>query len=227
MIKKIFFTLINVLSVLVIAAAVVVLCSVVLTRQGEAPSIAGYTVFRITTGSMAPAYKTDELLLVKQTNPEEIKEGDVISFYSTDPALDGAVNTHRVMEIEKDGDHWFYTTKGDANNVVDAYTVDSEYLIGKVIGSSLMLGKLARLVSNPLIFIPIILLPLAVILITNLARTVSLAKKIAKDEEEAAVKEAIQQIREQRRKKNSEEKSNEVNSNEINSNEINSDDNKE
>lgn len=178
--------------------------------------------FRITTGSMAPAYKTDELLLVKQTNPEEIKEGDVISFYSTDPALDGAVNTHRVMEIEKDGDHWFYTTKGDANNVVDAYTVDSEYLIGKVIGSSLMLGKLARLVSNPLIFIPIILLPLAVILITNLARTVSLAKKIAKDEEEAAVKEAIQQIREQRRKKNSEEKSNEVKSNEINS-----DDNKE
>ena len=90
-----------------------------------------------------------------------------------------------------------------------------------------MLGKLARLVSNPLIFIPIILLPLAVILITNLARTVSLAKKIAKDEEEAAVKEAIQQIREQRRKKNSEEKSNEVKSNEINSNKINSDDNKE
>lgn len=220
--KKIFFTLINLLSVLVIAAAVVVLCSVVLTRQGEAPSIAGYTVFRITTGSMAPAYKTDELLLVKQTNPEEIKEGDVISFYSTDPALDGAVNTHRVMEIEKDGDHWFYTTKGDANNVVDAYTVDSEYLIGKAIGSSLMLGKLARLVSNPLIFIPIILLPLAVILITNLVRTVSLAKKIAKDEEEAAVKEAIQQIREQRRKKNLDEKSNEVKSNEITS-----DDNKE
>ena len=103
MIKKIFFTLINVLSVLVIAAAVVVLCSVVLTRQGEAPSIAGYTVFRITTGSMAPAYKTDELLLVKQTNPEEIKEGDVISFYSTDPALDGAVNTlfHHVQSCKK------------------------------------------------------------------------------------------------------------------------------
>lgn len=209
MIKKIFFGLVNLLSVLVIVAAVVVLCSVVLTRQGEAPKIAGYTVLRITTGSMEPAYKVDTLLLVQETEPEKIKEGDVISFYSTDPALDGAVNTHRVVETKRDGEHWLYTTKGDANNVVDSYTVDSEYLIGKVIGSSYMLGKLARLVSNPLIFIPIILLPLAVILLTNLVRTISLAKKIAKDEEEAAVKEAIQQIREQRRMQNLEKTSNE------------------
>lgn len=202
MIKRIIFSLINLLSVLVIGAAVVVLCSVILTKQGEAPSIAGYTVLRITTGSMEPAYPTDTLLLVKKTEPEKIKKDDVISFYSTDPALDGAVNTHRVMEIKKEDGHWFYTTKGDANNVVDAYTVDSEYLIGKVIGSSFVLGKLARLVSNPLVFIPIILLPLAIILLTNLVRTISLAKKIAKDEEEAAVKEAIQQIREQRNKQN-------------------------
>lgn len=207
MIKKIFFGLINLLSVLVIAAAIVVLCSVVLTRQGDAPRIAGYTVLRITTGSMEPAYKVDTLLLVQKTDPEKIKEGDVISFYSTDPALDGAVNTHRVVEIQKDGEHWFYTTKGDANNVVDSYTVDSEYLVGKVMGSSYLLGKLARLVSNPLIFIPIILLPLAVILITNLVRTISLAKKIAKDEEEAAVKEAIQQIREKRKMQNLENNS--------------------
>lgn len=207
MIKKIFFGLINLLSVLVIAAAIVVLCSVVLTRQGEAPRIAGYTVLRITTGSMEPAYKVDTLLLVQKTDPEKIKEGDVISFYSTDPALDGAVNTHRVVEAKRDGEHWFYTTKGDANNVIDSYTVDSEYLVGKVIGSSYLLGKLARLVSNPLIFIPIILLPLAVILITNLVRTISLARKIAKDEEEAAVKEAIQQIREQRKMQNLENNS--------------------
>ena len=50
--------------------------------------------------------------------------------------------------------------------------------------------------SNPLIFVPIILVPLAIILITNLVKTVSYARKIAKDEEEAAVKEAIQYIRE-------------------------------
>ena len=105
-----------------------------------------------------------------------------------------------------DGVYWQYTTKGDANNAVDQYGTDSDALIGKVVSSSLFLGKLARLVSNPLIFIPVILIPLAVILITNVIHTVSLAGKIAKDEEEQAVREALQQLRQQQEQRASEEK---------------------
>ena len=200
MIKKFFLTLINILSVLVIAAAVAVLCLVVFTKQGETPSLGGYTVFRITTGSMKPAYDVDTLILVKKTDPSEIQVGDVISFYSADPALDGAVNTHRVIAVEQDGEEWNYTTQGDANNIPDQYGTDSRALIGKVVASSLALGKLARLVSNPLVFIPVILIPLAVILISNMVRTVRLAGKIARDEEEAAVREAIREIQEKRQK---------------------------
>ena len=201
MIKKAILTLINVLSILIIAAAVVILCLVLMTRPGEAPSFGGYTVFRVTTGSMAPTYDTDSLILVKKTDPSEIKAGDVISFYSADPALEGAVNTHRVTEVTKDGDRWEYTTKGDANNTVDQYGTDSEALIGKVIASSLFLGKLARLVSNPLIFIPVILIPLVIILISNIAHTIRLAGKIAKDEEEQAVREALMQLKKQQEEK--------------------------
>ena len=193
MIKKFFLTLINIISVMIIAAAVVVLCLVVFTKQGEAPNLGGYTVFRITTGSMRPSYDTDTLILVKKTDPSQIQVGDVISFYSADPALDGAVNTHRVIAIEQDGTEWKYTTQGDANNIPDQYGTDSEALIGKVVASSLVLGKLARLVANPLVFIP-------VILISNLVRTIRLAGKIAKDEEEAAVREAIREIQEKRQK---------------------------
>ncbi|MDO5798636.1 MAG: signal peptidase I [Eubacteriales bacterium] len=200
MIKKFFLTLTNIISVLLIAASVVILCLVVFTKQGETPSLGGYTVFRITTGSMKPAYDTDTLILVKKTDPSEIQIGDVISFYSADPALDGAVNTHRVTETEQDGTKWRYTTKGDANNVPDQYGTDSDALIGKVVASSLLLGKLARLVSNPLVFIPVILIPLALILINNLVRTIRLAGKIARDEEEAALREAIRQIQEEKQK---------------------------
>lgn len=69
--------------------------------------------------------------------------------------------------------------------MVDRYDVDSRDLLGRVVWSSLILGKIVRLVSNPLIFVPIILVPLAIILIANLVKTVSYARKIAKDEEEA------------------------------------------
>lgn len=196
MIKKILYAIINILSVVIIIAAVFVLLIVVMTKPGKTPNIAGYMALRVTTGSMAPTYDVDSLIIVKETDPASIWENDVISFYSSDPALSGAVNTHRVVSVSQDGDNYRFVTKGDANNVVDRYDVDSRDLLGKVVWSSLLLGKIVRLVSNPLIFVPIILVPLAIILITNLVKTISYARKIAKDEEEAAVREAIQYIRE-------------------------------
>ena len=195
MLKKIIYSIVNFISVVIIAAAIVVLIMVLLTKPGKPPSIGGFTLLRITTGSMVPTYDVDTMILVQETDPSQIREGDVISVYSSDPMLDGAVNTHRVVRIEKDGGQYVYTTKGDGNNVEDPYDVKSEYLVGKVIWSSVILGKISRLVSNPLIFIPVILVPLAVILLSNFFQTISLARKIAKEEEEAAVREAVEQFR--------------------------------
>ena len=196
MIKKIVFGIINVFSVLIIIAAVFVLCTVIFTKPGEAPSVFGYTALRVTTGSMKPTYDVDTLIVVKKVDPETIKVNDVISFYSQDPVLDGAVNTHRVVESLEEEQGRVFVTKGDNNNVTDAYNVESEYLIGKVVASSIVIGKISRLVANPLIFIPIILIPLALILISNLVGTVHMAKKIAKEEEEEAIREAIRKIKE-------------------------------
>lgn len=195
MLKKIIYGIVNFISVVIIAAAIVVLIMVLLTKPGKPPSIGGFTLLRITTGSMVPTYDVDTMILVQETDPSQIREGDVISFYSSDPMLDGAVNTHRVVRIEKDGGQYVYTTKGDGNNVEDPYDVKSEYLVGKVIWSSVILGKISRLVSNPLIFIPVILVPLAVILLSNFFQTISLARKIAKEEEEAAIRESVEQFR--------------------------------
>lgn len=198
MMKKLFYGLINTISVLIILAAVFILLVVVMTKPGTTPSVGGYMVLRITTGSMEPTYPVDSLIVLKQTSPSQIHKGDVISFYSSDPALAGAVNTHRVVSVEKEEDQYRYVTKGDANNVVDQYDVAGSDLLGRVVGSSLLLGKAVRLLSNPLVFVPIILIPLAVILIGNLVRTVASAKTIARQEEQAAVQEAIRQLRAQK-----------------------------
>lgn len=197
-IRKIFFYIINVVSVIIIASAVVVLLTVVLTKSGEAPNVFGYSVFRVLTGSMEPAIETDSLILVRRIDPSEVKKDDIISFYSQDPSHGGAVNTHRVVSAEQDGEHWYYTTKGDANQIADKYIVTSNDLIGKVIFTSHTLGLFVRLLANPLIFIPVILLPLFIILLSNLIRTVRLAKKMAKEEEEAAVREALEELRKKR-----------------------------
>ena len=121
MLKKIVLNIINGVSVIIIAAAVLVLLTVVLTKSGDVPNILGYSVFRVMTGSMEPAIETDSLIVVKRVEASEIKIGDVISFFSQDPAHGGAVNTHRVTAIEQNGEEWNFVTKGDANQLEDKY----------------------------------------------------------------------------------------------------------
>ncbi len=198
MLKKIVLNIINGVSVIIIAAAVLVLLTVVLTKSGDVPNILGYSVFRVMTGSMEPAIETDSLIVVKRVEASEIKIGDVISFFSQDPAHGGAVNTHRVTAIEQNGEEWNFVTKGDANQLEDKYVTSSKDLIGKVVYVSHVMGIIVHLLSNPLIFIPVIVLPMFVILVYNLACTIRVTRNIVKEEEEAAVREAVEAIRKSR-----------------------------
>ena len=198
MLKKIVLNIINGMSVIIIAAAVLVLLTVVLTKSGDVPNILGSSVFRVMTGSMEPAIETDSLIVVKRVEASEIKIGDVISFFSQDPAHGGAVNTHRVTAIEQNGEEWNFVTKGDANQLEDKYVTSSKDLIGKVVYVSHVMGIIVHLLSNPLIFIPVIVLPMFVILVYNLACTIRVTRNIVKEEEEAAVREAVEAIRKSR-----------------------------
>ena len=193
--KKWIFKFFNAVAIVLILVSLFVLLSVVLTPAGQVPRVLGYSVFRVMTGSMEPEIREDSLLVVKKTPPEDIAPGDVISFFSPDPMLEGAVNTHRVVRIEKENGRIQFITKGDANVIEDAYPTDGSALVGRVVFKSYWLGKTVSLLSNPLVFGTIILLPLVIILVMNLCRAVRIAADIAKKEEEEAVRKALEEIK--------------------------------
>lgn len=192
------FKLFNAAAIALILVSVFVLLSVVLTPAGQVPQVLGYSVFRVMTGSMEPEIREDSLLVVQKTPPEDIAPGDVISFFSPDPMLEGAVNTHRVVRIEKENGRIQFITKGDANVIEDTYPVDASALVGKAAFKSYWLGKTVSLLANPLVFGIIILLPLVIILVMNLCRAVRIAADIAKKEEEEAVRKALEEIKAKR-----------------------------
>lgn len=201
MLVKVLRTLINILSVLMIILALFVLLSVIMTKPGQAPSVMGYSSFRVLSGSMEPTIRTNSMIIVKKTDPAMIRSGDIISFYSSDPSLGGAVNTHRVLSVEQQNGVYIFYTKGDANVIPDEYTTSGYDVIGVVVFTSFILGQMVRLLSNPLVFIPIIMVPLLLLLILNLIKTVRLAKIAAQEEEEKqiqAVKEALEKRKQQR-----------------------------
>lgn len=193
--SKWFFSLINIAAICLIAMSIFVLLTVVLTPAGQVPQVMGFSVLRVLTGSMKPEIPADSMLLIQKADAASLQVGDVISFFSPDPSLNGALNTHRIVDIaEADGSLQF-TTKGDANLIEDQYPVDESRVVGKVLFVSTRLGKLLRLISNPLVFGLAVLVPLVLILVGNLVSALKSAARLAKEEEEAAVRQALEELK--------------------------------
>lgn len=193
--SKCFFSLINIAAICLIAMSIFVLLTVVLTPAGQVPQVMGFSVLRVLTGSMKPEIPADSMLLIQKADAASLQVGDVISFFSPDPSLNGALNTHRIVGIaEVDGSLQF-TTKGDANLIEDQYPVDESRVVGKVLFVSTRLGKLLRLISNPLVFGLAVLVPLVLILVGNLVSALKSAARLAKEEEEAAVRQALEELK--------------------------------
>lgn len=65
-------------------------------------SIGGYRIFRVITGSMIPQYDIGEVVISKETNPENIKVGDDIVYRGTYGDYSGKIIMHEVIQIDVD-----------------------------------------------------------------------------------------------------------------------------
>ena len=98
------------------------------------PSVFGYTPLVVLTESMDPLIAEGDVIFAKDVDADDIKVGDVISFF--DPASpDDAVLTHRVIAIETDEEgNRSAITAGD-NNAKREYETDKIFASGTPDGS--------------------------------------------------------------------------------------------
>lgn len=117
--------------VLIIGLAILMFSIIGAKMRGEVPKVFGHSVMKIVSGSMETEIPEGSYILIKEIDPAEVKEGDVITFFSSDYAIYGLPNTHRVVEppIVTDGGIEF-VTRGDANPTNDKVTARGDRLIG-------------------------------------------------------------------------------------------------
>ena len=109
--RKIFNWIGNIILVLLLILVILTLVS----KFGKSNSILGFTPLKVLSGSMEPAIKTGDLIVVKAIPDSNIEEGDIITF-KTNP---DTFVTHRVVEVFDQDGNISFKTKGDANNVED------------------------------------------------------------------------------------------------------------
>lgn len=81
-------------------------------------------------GSMKPAIKDDDAVVIISTDPNRLKVGDVIAF--EDPESSGDTIIHRIVGMKGKGSEMIIETKGDANISPDPYATPASTIDGKV-----------------------------------------------------------------------------------------------
>lgn len=108
------------------------------------PRMFGYNIYTVVSGSMEPEIPTGSLVYVKNMEPEEVKEKEIIAFYS---AIDGnSIITHRVVTNSTLMGE--FITKGDANEGNDVNPVAYDHFIGRVSLSVPIAGGLAQMFTS-------------------------------------------------------------------------------
>lgn len=96
----------------------------------------GLKFLGVMTGSMEPNIHVNDIVIIRKITPDEINEGDIISFVIEEETI-----THRIIKIEKnENGETLYTTKGDANNIADDTKITFENITGKYIGKIPKIG---------------------------------------------------------------------------------------
>ena len=102
-----------------------------IANPNEVPSIFGNIPLIVLTESMDPDIKSGDLIICKEIDPEDIKVGDVISYF--DPEGNGTtIVTHKVIskEVDSKTGEISFRTRGINNNVDDRLSVPEESVVG-------------------------------------------------------------------------------------------------
>ncbi len=158
------FTKLLVLSILAPAVTIIILPSVVWL----CPFLIGAEESLIvTSGSMAPALNSGDLIFIESLDKTRISPGDVITVGKGE-----MIYTHRVIDIRMSGNQMEYRTKGDANEDPDSSWIQESQIMGKVY-FTIPTAKFYTEVG----FASLFFLPCAYLLIVHLSKFLSFSQK--------------------------------------------------
>ena len=119
----------------------------------DTPSFYIYKAYLITTNSMEPELKKDDVVVIKKAKADNLKQGDIITFKQN-----GETITHRIVQIDDIEDGKLYITKGDNNNVQDEQGLRFDQIEGKLVIKIPQLGKMVASFKNGIIIVLVLLI---------------------------------------------------------------------
>jgi signal peptidase len=133
----------RVLDLLLLALILIVLFGVVL---GKLVPLTGRQTLIVGGPSMEPAIGLGSAVVIRPVESSTLAIGDIVSLQ---PAPEGAVFTHRIVEVVDRSDGRWIRTKGDANATLDPTLVPAAQVLGRVELAIPLAGYLIALLTIP------------------------------------------------------------------------------
>lgn len=156
-------------------------------KKNEVAPIGLYTII---SPSMVPNIKVYDVVVVRKIKAQELKKGDIITFYSLNPYLDNTPVTHRIVDFTfGKNNELMFITRGDNNNVHDATPVTTDRLVGKVIFKLPQLGRLQFFLASKGGWLIAILIPALGVIsydIYKIIKLITIKEKITKIKKESS-----------------------------------------
>lgn len=166
---------------------ILIICGTIFVMStGKHVFVCGYQVLRVLTSSMKPAIEENTCIIVKRVDVDQLQVGDIITFVSDDPDIQGYYNTHRIYEITEENGERIFTTKGDAISEPDPYPVYEDKVEGiyvQELPGGRLLGKFFLALSDNKVYFLVIMLPLTLCLLSYLWQVVAMINS-SNDEDE-------------------------------------------
>lgn len=107
--------IVNAISTIVLILLILLVVVLFIARaSGNSPSVFGYHIYRVSSGSMEPTLMKGDVILSKEVDFDEIKKDDIVTYKAIEGEMAGEMITHRVVSDPwTEGDVHFYQTQGD------------------------------------------------------------------------------------------------------------------
>ncbi len=160
--KIISYTIICILMAIAAFLIFYVISGKIAQKQGKKPLFGLYTII---SPSMTGTLNVYDVAFTMRVDTDKLKEGDIITFYSTNSFFGGTPITHRIIEVVNvPNSGKMFRVKGDANPKADEEKVIPSNVVGKVMFKIPQLGRVQFFLASKGGWIIAIMIPALVII---------------------------------------------------------------
>lgn len=180
--KKVLQIVYNVFVWLIVALAVFMMVFTIVsvaTFNRNDRDLFGYKAYIVNSDSMsATDFNAGDLILIKEVDPNTLKEGDIITFVSQDADSFGQVITHKIRAktVDANGNAGFITY-GTTTGVDDETVVTFLYILGKHETTIPRVGAFFNFLKTPQGYIVCIFIPFMLLILRQGISSVKLFRR--------------------------------------------------